>query len=85
MIDYNDMNRKVDAIVRNEKLSDYEKGLQIMYEVGFLFDERDELKKKVEELTNKKKELEKEVSDAGWQREYDHADDWRKVTEMGMC
>jgi hypothetical protein len=30
------------------------------------------------------KELEKRVSDAGWQYEYDHADDWRKPTEMGM-
>lgn len=30
------------------------------------------------------KELEKQVSDAGWQYEYDHHDDWRKPTEMGM-
>lgn len=30
------------------------------------------------------KELEKKVSDAGWQYEYDHADDWRKPTEMGQ-
>ena len=29
-------------------------------------------------------ELEKKVSDAGWRYEYDHADDWRKPTEMGQ-
>ena len=30
------------------------------------------------------KELEKQVSDAGWRYEYDHHDDWRKPTEMGQ-
>lgn len=36
------------------------------------------------DLEKKVKELEKQVSDAGWRYEADHADDWRKITEMGM-
>lgn len=28
--------------------------------------------------------LRKQVSDAGWQYEYDHHDDWRKPSEMGQ-
>lgn len=45
----------------------------------------EELAKKVMEMqTGKIKEMEKRVSDAGWQYEYDHRDDWRKITEMGM-
>lgn len=44
-----------------------------------------ELAKKVMEMqADKIKGLEKRVSDAGWQYEYDHADDWKKPTEMGM-
>jgi hypothetical protein len=30
------------------------------------------------------KDLEDQVRDAGWRYEYDHADDWRKPTEMGQ-
>ena len=30
------------------------------------------------------KSLKKQVSDAGWQYEYDHHDDWRKPREMGQ-
>lgn len=45
-------------------------------------------KKKLEEenasLRKRNKELQKRVSDAGWQYEKDHADDWRKPVEMGM-
>lgn len=38
------------------------------------------------EMKSKKKikTLEKQVSDAGWQYEYDHRDDWRKPSEMGQ-
>ena len=32
----------------------------------------------------KKRKSEKKVSDAGWQYEYDHANDWRNPTEMGQ-
>ena len=41
----------------------------------------------LEDMPDQEKEIEKlkkQVSDAGWQYEYDHRDDWRKVTEMGM-
>ena len=31
-----------------------------------------------------RKQTAKEASDAGWQYEYDHADDWRKPVEMGQ-
>lgn len=31
-----------------------------------------------------RKEMMEESSDAGWQYEYDHADDWRKPVEMGQ-
>jgi len=44
----------------------------------------DKKDKKIAELEKKIAELEKRVSDAGWQYEYDHADDWRKPTEMGQ-
>ena len=37
-----------------------------------------------EKLKRENRELQKRVSDAGWQYEYDHVDDWRKVTEMGQ-
>lgn len=35
-------------------------------------------------LKQENEELQKRVVDAGWQSEYDHADDWRKPVEMGM-
>ena len=41
-------------------------------------------KNEEDEKDKKIAELEKRVSDAGWQYEYDHADDWRKPTEMGQ-
>ena len=47
-------------------------------------DVEDAIRKALEMQTGKSKELEKRVSDAGWQYEYDHADDWRKPTEMGQ-
>lgn len=37
-----------------------------------------------EKSKNRIKALEKRVSDAGWQYEYDHRDDWRKPREMGQ-
>lgn len=61
---------KVNEIVRNEKLSDYEKALKIEANI-------------IIPLLDKIEELEKEVRDCGWEREYEHADDWRKVHEMG--
>ena len=42
------------------------------------------LRFKKDDRDEKIAELEKRVSDAGWQYEYDHADDWRKPTEMGQ-
>lgn len=41
-------------------------------------------KELVKDPTADFKETEKKVSDAGWQYEYDHADDWRKPVEMGQ-
>ena len=54
-------------------------GLQLVTDMqGLRFkDEETEKDKKIAEL-------EKRVSDAGWQYEYDHRDDWRKPTEMGQ-
>ena len=51
-----------------------------------LWHDMSKLRFKNEENEKDKKiaELEKRVSDAGWQYEYDHADDWRKPTEMGQ-
>jgi len=52
-------------------------GLQLvtdMHGLRFKMDEKDK------ELV----ELRKQVSDARWRYEYDHADDWRKPTEMGQ-
>lgn len=51
-----------------------------------LWRDMSKLRFKNEEDAKDKKiaELEKRVSDAGWQYEYDHADDWRKPTEMGQ-
>lgn len=40
----------------------------------------------IEEMPDQEKrvrELEKRVSEAGWQYEYDHRNDWRKPTDMG--
>ena len=71
-----DIDEELDKIIRNEKLSDYEKKLHITCMMIDLLNEIEEKEKEV-------KELKKEVSDAGWQREYDHRDDWRKVHEMG--
>ena len=54
-------------------------GLQLVTDMqGLRFkNEEDEKDKKIAEL-------EKRVRDAGWRYEYDHADDWRKPTEMGQ-
>jgi hypothetical protein len=41
------------------------------------------IRKALDMQSGKVKKLEKQVSDAGWQYEYDHRDDWRKPTEMG--
>lgn len=43
-----------------------------------------ELWKENQRLKEKIKELEKRISDAGWQYEHDHVDDWRKPIEMGQ-
>jgi hypothetical protein len=47
-------------------------------------DVEEAIRKALKMQSGKIKELEKKVSDAGWQYEYDHADDWRNPTEMGM-
>lgn len=47
-------------------------------------DVEEAIRKALEMQSGKIKELEKQVSDASWQYEYDHADDWRKPTEMGQ-
>ena len=53
---------------------------------GKLWSDMSKLRFKNEEDEKDKKiaELEKRVSDYGWRYEYDHADDWRKPTEMGQ-
>lgn len=47
-------------------------------------DVEEAIRKALEMRSGRIKKLEKRVSDAGWQYEYDHADDWRKITEMGQ-
>ena len=47
-------------------------------------DVEEAIRKALDMQADKIKKLEKRVSDAGWQYEYDHRDDWRKITEMGM-
>ncbi len=47
-------------------------------------DVEDAIRKALEMQSGMVSELEKKISDAGWQYEYDHADDWRKPTEMGQ-
>jgi len=37
-----------------------------------------------EGIAKGKEQMMKEVSDVGWQYEYDYADDWRKPVEMGQ-
>ena len=54
-------------------------GLQLVTDMQGLRFKKDE-----DEKDKKIAELEKRVSDAGWQYEYDHVDDWRKPTEMGQ-
>lgn len=54
-------------------------GLQLVTDMQGLRFKKDEDKK-----DKKIAELEKRVRDAGYQYEYDHADDWRKPTEMGQ-
>lgn len=72
------MDKIVDEIVRNDSLSAYEKKIKIMTQVvGPLVDANEKLRKEG-------KEKDKRISDAGWQYEKDHADDWRKPVEMGM-
>ena len=67
-----DTDQKLNEIIRDEKLSDYEKILRVSVEVVI------PLLDKIQELTN-------ENVRAGWEREAAHADDWRKQPiEMGM-
>jgi hypothetical protein len=47
-------------------------------------DVEDAIRKALDMQSGKIKEMKKQASDAGWQYEYDHKDDWRKITEMGM-
>ena len=47
-------------------------------------DVEEAIRKALEMRSGRVRELEKRVSDAGWQYEYDHADDWRNPTEMGQ-
>ena len=47
-------------------------------------DVEEAIRKALEMQSGMIRELEKRVSEASWQYEYDHADDWRKPTEMGQ-
>lgn len=69
----------LENIIFDKSTGYYEKELKIEKEI---------IKPLLEELELLKKEnedLRKKVVDAGWEREAAHADDWRKVTEMGQC
>ena len=55
-----------------------------MGKTRLLVEENELLRKQNRLLTEKVKQLEKRVSDAGWQYEHDHQDDWRKPVEMGQ-
>lgn len=59
-------------------------GLQLVTDMQGLRFKKDEEKNEDSQLRKRIAELEKQVSDAGWQYEYDHADDWRKPIEMGQ-
>ena len=59
-------------------------GLELVTDMQGLRFTKDERDEEIRKLKAKVKKLEKRVSDAGWQYEYDHADDWRKPTEMGQ-
>ena len=59
-------------------------GLELVTDMQGLRFTKDERDEEIKKLKAKVKKLEKRVSDAGWQYEYDHADDWRKPTEMGQ-
>lgn len=64
---------------------DYELVTQLQNKVKLLEEQNALLKDKIAKLEGEKKKLQKEVSDAGWEREAAHADDWRQVHEMGCC
>ena len=90
-----DMNMDTKDIIKDIKVKELISGIvdnisptcyyPVLYSRKQMEQAMEELAKKVMEMqTGKIKELEKRASDAGWQYEYDHRDDWRKPTEMGM-
>lgn len=90
-----DMNMDTKEIIKDIKVKELISGIvdnisptcyyPVLYSRNQMERAMEELAKKViEAQTGKIKKMEKRVSDAGWQYEYDHRDDWRKITEMGM-
>lgn len=85
----------LENIIFDKSTGYYEKELKIEKEIIKPLLEESELLKddgavkklqeRVKQLEKENKDLQKRVTDAGWEREAAHADDWRKITEMGQC
>ena len=95
--EYNKIIQKLDTILYNDNLNDFEKKLQIVNEIiNPLYDkafdlilekeklENEKLKKENEKLKKRKEKLEKEVSDAGWREEAARERAWIERGDDGM-
>ena len=69
-----DLRQRLTWIVDPDKVDEIMSIVEDAYDLG--------VEKGEEESEKEIRRLEREVSDAGWQREYDHADDWRIPHEM---
>lgn len=76
-LNLHNIEKKLDTIIRDEKKSDYEKKIYIESDIIIpLLDELDALKEKL-------KKAEKEVSDAGWEREAAREQAWLERGDDG--
>lgn len=95
--EYNKILRKLDNILYNDNLNDFEKKLHIVNEIiNPLYDkafdlilekeklENEKLKKENEKLKKRKEKLEKEVRDAGWREEAAREKAWIERGDDGM-
>lgn len=57
---------------------------EILYDYGYSDGFDDGVDDGEESASEEVEKLKKQVSDAGWQYEYDHRDDWRTPREMGQ-
>lgn len=95
--EYSKLLQKLDSILYNDNLNNFEKKLHITNEIiNPLYDkafdlvlekeklENEKLKKENERLKRKKEKLEKEVSDAGWREEAARERAWNERGDDGM-